>query len=232
MSSRGISRHHARGFTLVELIVVIVILGILAVSAAPKYMNLTGDARAAVLKGMMGSIKSANNMVYAKAIMRNSNLAYSEHESSDSTWYEDCRHGNCVQIGDTWVYLKYAYVDRNSVAFILDADISGQQTKTVTNPTTKQKIKIPDRGTKLGQLNYTCTNAGDTLCTGSDFCQCRKGNDKVNGQTRDSQVIVPNGFPYNINKHTNGGCYFKYTSAEYVNNKREPPVYTLATSGC
>lgn len=48
---------------------------------------------------------------------------------------------------------------------------------------------------------------------------------------RDSQVIVPRGFPYDVSKHPGGGCYFKYTSAEKVNGKIEP-VYTLVTSGC
>ena len=39
------------GFTLIELVIVIIILGILAVTAAPKFLNLQGDAREAPLKG-------------------------------------------------------------------------------------------------------------------------------------------------------------------------------------
>ena len=43
------------GFTLIELIVVIVILGILAVTAAAKFLNLTSDATSSVVKGFTSS---------------------------------------------------------------------------------------------------------------------------------------------------------------------------------
>lgn len=55
------------GFTLIELVVVIVILGILAVTAAPRFLNLQGDARKASLQGLKGAIDGAAGIAYGKA---------------------------------------------------------------------------------------------------------------------------------------------------------------------
>ena len=70
MKGRHIIRNQ-KGFTLIEIIAVLVLIGILAAVAVPKYMNLTSDAKAKAAMGEVAEIKSTLSLAYSKLLMSN-----------------------------------------------------------------------------------------------------------------------------------------------------------------
>ncbi|WP_158638094.1 type II secretion system protein [Shewanella donghaensis] len=64
------ARKSSYGFTLIELVVVIIILGILAVVAAPNFISLKEDAYSANMRGVSGAIGSAKELVHSACVIR------------------------------------------------------------------------------------------------------------------------------------------------------------------
>lgn len=94
-----------QGFTLIELVVVIVILGILAVTAAPKFIDLTSDAKASVVEAVRGSINSAADMAHAKALVAG-----------------ETKESGAISVAGSTINLKWGWPADASMASLLELD--------------------------------------------------------------------------------------------------------------
>ena len=65
-----------RGFTLIELVIVILILGIMAAIAIPKFFNVSEDAKYSAVQGAIGGVRSAIANYYAKEAARTGTGVY------------------------------------------------------------------------------------------------------------------------------------------------------------
>ncbi|TEW55233.1 type II secretion system protein [Psychromonas sp. RZ22] len=97
-----------KGFTLIELVIVIVLLGILAALAMPYFMNLRKDSEVAIVQSLKGALQDGSRLVHAKAAIEhlddgNENILINGGEISIRAGYPRVA-GNCLNFTDQLQY--------------------------------------------------------------------------------------------------------------------------------
>lgn len=90
-SMNAIRKQAQAGFTLIELIVVIVILGILAATALPRFASLGGDARVSSLNAVRGALSTTVAMAHSQFLLNpgNNNLTFENQQLTLVNGYPD-----------------------------------------------------------------------------------------------------------------------------------------------
>lgn len=213
-----------RGFTLIELVCVIVILGVLASSAVPKYINVTRDARIARLQALRGAIRSVDQMVYAKSAIQNISRNNDAYDTGT----------DMITIEGVQYYVKYGHIDRNNIGYFIDGTPKGK---------IKDEIAQSRTDDKTG-YNFSCKTF-QGVCE-HEWCDCYPGSDTgipgfenhnsnaqdgSNDAAKATQFFIPRGME--PSKYKTDKCFVAYRQPYKLNNRTIKPMEIgIISDGC
>ena len=152
----------AKGFTLIELVMVIVILGVLSAFALPRFADFGGDARSAVRQGILGSMKSSAAIAHTKC------LADSTCDPADSS--------QSVKLEGQTVRIVYGYPSASDAGIGAAAQLdpettSGGGPQRPTRPGPPYTVTIDNRSNCTITYGEARSTGSGPSCSGETDCK-------------------------------------------------------------